>query len=458
MIDRLAGIVLIVTMLSVTCVEWLGARIFSYAAAAGVIVFLILATGRVGWSRRVFVAVGLALFAFAIATRPDWREMADAALKSAAFIAAFFVALTCLRSASASSPSIETCGRFLAEQPPGRRYLALTIGGHLFGLMLNYGAISLLGTLALASARREPNEEIRNRRIRRMLLAIQRGSVSTLTWSPLTFSMAVTTSIIPGSSWADAAAPCLVSSLILAGFGWTLDTIFKPRLSTPAPPRPKPTGSWASLMPMLLLLVILGVSVGGLHLVTGIRATGIVMPVVPIIALIWIAMQYRGNAPLTHLQSRISAYATELFAYRSELVLLLMAGVIGTLGSRLMSPLISASGSDLAMLPASVILVSLVWLVPFAGLFGMNPILSVSLLAPLLPEAHAMGVTPTAIIVALTAGWALSGASSPYTATTMLVGAMANVSAWHVGLKWNGGYFLLCALALSAWVLIMAFV
>jgi C4-dicarboxylate transporter len=110
------------------------------------------------------------------------------------------------------------------------------------------------------------------------------------------------------------------------------------------------------------------------------------------------------------------------------------------------------------MLPASVILVSLVWLVPFAGLFGMNPILSVSLLAPLLPEAHAMGVTPTAIIVALTAGWALSGASSPYTATTMLVGAMANVSAWHVGLKWNGGYFLLCALALSAWVLIMAFV
>jgi C4-dicarboxylate transporter len=95
--------------------------------------------------------------------------------------------------------------------------------------------------------------------------------------------------------------------------------------------------------------------------------------------------------------------------------------------------------------------------VPLAGLFGMNPILSVSLMAPLLPHAGAMGVTPTAIIVALTAGWALSGASSPYTATTMLVGAMANVSAWRVGLKWNGAYALLCGIALSAWVLIVAF-
>jgi hypothetical protein len=39
----------------------------------------------------------------------------------------------------------------------------------------------------------------------------------------------------------------------------------------------------------------------------------------------------------------------------------------------------------------------------------------------------------------------------------MLVGAMANVSAWRVGLKWNGAYALLCGMALSAWVLIVAF-
>jgi hypothetical protein len=65
-----------------------------------------------------------------------------------------------------------------------------------------------------------------------------------------------------------------------------------------------------------------------------------------------------------------------------------------------------------------------------------------------------MGVTPTAINLALTSGWALGGASSPYTATTLLLGAIAKESAWRVGLVWNGLYTLLCALALSAWVLV----
>jgi hypothetical protein len=148
----------------------------------------------------------------------------------------------------------------------------------------------------------------------------------------------------------------------------------------------------------------------------------------------------------------------ELATYRSELVLLLMAGFIGALGSRLMLPVVMASGFDLAVLPGWLILVGLVWLIPLTGIMGMNPILSVSLIAPLLPQAHAMGVTPTAVIVAITAGWAISGASSPYTATTLLIGLVAKVSAWHVGLVWNGLYTIVCGVALSVWVLIFALV
>jgi hypothetical protein len=146
----------------------------------------------------------------------------------------------------------------------------------------------------------------------------------------------------------------------------------------------------------------------------------------------------------------------ELAGYRPELVLLMMAGFIGTLGSQLMLPLFAATGFDLSAVPTPVILVGLVWLIPLTGLIGMNPILSVSLMAPLLPHADAMGVSPSAIIVAITAGWALGGASSPYTATTLLIGVFAQVSAWRVGLKWNGLYTVLAGLALSVWVLIFA--
>lgn len=456
-LGKLTGSLLVATTVLVMLSEWRGGT--PPARLSGVIVLLLMLVlaVQVRWTRQIFVLVALLLAGAAFLTRPDWLEMTDAALKSAAFIAAFFTALATLRNASASSGAIQACGRFLAQQPPGRRYLALTIGGQLFGMLLNYGAIVLLGGLAEANARLEPNAEIRSHRVRRMLLAIQRGFVSTLPWSPLAFAMAVSTSLVPGASWAKAAGPCLVSGVILAGLGWALDTIFKPRLSVPAPPRPAPGATWLSLWPLVALLGILVLGVGGLHLATGVRAVGVVMLVVPALSLAWIALQNAPHRPLATTAGRVAAYiATDLPEYRSEIVLLMMAGFIGTLGARLISPLAEASGIDLAAVPGWQILIAIVWIIPLTGQIGMNPILTVSFLAPMLPDAARLGVSPSDIIVAITAGWALSGASSPYTATTLLIGSIGKVSALHVGLRWNGAYTLVCGAALSVWVAIVA--
>jgi hypothetical protein len=417
---------------------------------------LVLAT-QVRMTRLVFVAIGLALAAAAAATREDWLAPIDDGLRRAAFIAAFFTALTSLRHAADTSPAIQTCGRFLAQQPPGRRYAALTLGGQLFALLLNYSAIALLGSLATANARAEPNPEIRAHRIRRMLLAIQRGFVSTLPWSPLAFAMAISTSLVPGATWAGAAPACLVSGAILAGLGWALDTIFKPRLSAPAPARSKPEGGWSSLAPLLILLALLGTIVGGLHLLTGVRAVGVVILVVPLIAAAWVAIQATDQPRLPALGRRTLGYMTaDLPSYRGELVLLMMAGFIGTVGAWLLAPMIAASGLDLSSAPGWLLLVALVWMVPITGQLGMNPILSVALIAPILPDAASVGLKPTDYIVAITAGWALSGANSPYTATTLLIGSFGGVSALHVGWRWNGVYTLLSALVLSGWVAVVA--
>ena len=453
--SRLIGLVLLVTVVFVIGVEWHGAMAFVHGAAAAVLVFIIVITPIVSWSRRVFVLVGLALFIAALATRPDWLEIIEAGLQSAAFIAAFFTASACLRNAAATSPSIAESGRYLAHQPPGRRYAALTGGSHLFGIILLYGAIGLLGALAETSARRETDPEIARIRVRRMLLAIQRGFVSTLSWSPLTFSMAISTTLVPGASWADAFGFGLISAVFLAGTGWALDTIFKPRLAGPRP-RVQPVGSWRSLVPMLILLVILLSTVGAVSALTGLRAVAVVLLVVPLLAAGWIAMQHADHAPVNSVLQRAAGYSEDLFNYRSEMVLLVMAGFIGTLGSRLLLPLLAGANLDPSAIPAWLILVAIVWIIPLTGLLGMNPILSVSLMAPLLPNAEAMGITPVAVIVAITSGWALSGASSPYTATTLLVGNITGVSAWRVGLVWNGVYTLLCGVVLSGWVALVA--
>jgi len=455
LIDRLSGLLLFATAILVFLAEATGGHAFSLAAGAAVVLYVALVTPVVRWSRQVFVATGVALVAAAALTRPDWPALAARGLASASFVAAFFIAVGWLRNAAGTSAVIERSGRFLAEQPPGRRYLALTLGGQLFGLVLLYGAISLLGSLAESSARREANAEIRAIRTRRMLLAVQRGFVATLCWSPLTFSMAVSTSIVPGSSWTGAVGMCAVSGLIVAVLGWGLDTIFKPRLSGPRPPQRPPEGSWWELWPLLLLLALLMGGVGALQAATGLRAVYVVMVFVPALSLAWIALQWRGErgGPLAHAGRRAVGYViTDLAGYRSEIVLLVMAGFIGTLGSGLLAPLVAGAGIDLAAIPAWALLVGLVWLVPITGQLGMNPILSVSLLAPLLPHAADLGVSPNAIILAITAGWALSGASSPFTATTLLVGALGRVSALHVGWKWNGAYTLLGGLLLSLWV------
>ncbi|HEY9058423.1 MAG TPA: hypothetical protein VIN77_14830 [Aurantimonas sp.] len=458
MIDRIIGVVLIITAAAVLLREWTGSEAASLVGSVGVFTFLVLATPRARPSRQAFVAVGIGLVATTILSRPDWREVVARGLEQAAFIAAFFIALASLRNPASTSPAIARCGQYLASQPPGKRYLALTIGGHLFALILNYGAISLLGGLTESIASREANAEIREIRNRRMLQAIQRGFVATLAWSPLAFAMAITTSIIPGSSWSGAAGFAILNAILVTFVGWALDSLYKPKLSQPAPRRTGPIGGWRDLKPLLALLLLLFGGVAALELLTGLRMIAVVMLLVPAIAVAWLFIQARGpeGASRRTLARLRNIALAEVPSYQFELVLLVMAGFIGTAGSALLEPLLDRQPSGLDAVAGPLILMSLVWIIPLLGQIGMNPILSVSLFAPLLPSAAAMGVSPNAIVVALTAGWALTGASSPFTATTLIVARLGHTSAHRVGLVWNRGFNLAAGLALSLSVLVAA--
>lgn len=333
----------------------------------------------------------------------------------------------------------------------------MTVGGQAFSLLLNYGSLQLLGSLATSNADSEPNLEVRRHRVRRMLLAIQRGFVSTLPWSPLSFAIAITISVIPEATWGKALVPGLVTSVLLAGVGWALDTIFKPRL-TVSPVRIAPVGTWATLLPLAVLLAILLTGVVMLSALTQVRVVGIVAVLVPCIAVVWMLLQHWDENPVFTTQTRIKTYVLqELPAYRGELTLLMLAGFIGTAGSQLFAPTVQAMGFDPSYLPSWAILVLLVWIIPLAGQIGMNPILAVTLIAPLIPSAVDLGVQPTALVLAITAGWALSGASSPFTATTLLIGSFGGISATRVGLVWNGAYTLICGFVLSFWVIIFAY-
>lgn len=458
-LNAVAGLLLAVVMLGMIIFEYSGSHTVA-AIAGSVAVLVVLAfCFSVSIKEIIFVVIGVALIIWAMLTHDDWPAGLLKATETATFVIALYCALSALRSAAIGSPAIIECGRFLARQPPGRRYLALTLGGHLFGLILMYGSIALLGSLAVESTANETNPEIKRHRLRRMLVAIQRGFAATLCWSPLTFSMVITLALVPGATWGGVVLPCLVTTFLMIGVGWAMDTIFKPKLSGPPPTRPPETGSWFNyLRPLILLLAVVVSGTLILHVTTGVEVIGAVMTLVPAIALIWGYVQANPTLGPRGQQTarRAGEFLTEeLPKYRGQIVLLFMAGFIGSLGAFVLVPAVQSTGLDLTVLPPQLIVVAMVWLVPFTGQIGMNPILAVSLLVPLLPSPEALGISPAAMVMAITGGWALSGTTSPFTASVLLVASFGKIPARDVGMKWNLAYVFVMGVLMSLWALLL---
>src|SRR6056300_68721 len=210
-------------MITVILSECTGFRTPYIISAILILAYLAMSLNNLTLSRKMFLVVGLLLTFISIFLLPNWLSVSIEALTKSTFVATFFLSLCALRKAAASSPAMEKCGRYLAEQKASIRYGTLTFGGHMFGVILSFGAISLLGSLAEKGANAITNEESRDLNRKAMLLAVQRGFVAMTCWSPLTFSIAITTSVIPNTSWKGAAVSCITSALILITLGWALD-------------------------------------------------------------------------------------------------------------------------------------------------------------------------------------------------------------------------------------------
>ncbi len=436
----------------------------AWAGGLGV-AYLVCVVREVRWSRRAFVGIGAALSVFAVAAKPGGAAMVADALAAGGFVIAFFVALSALRAAAATSASIRRCGEYLATRTPGKRYLALALGGHLFSLVLNYGSISLLGTL-VEQAETEADGRPRNAvKVRRMLLAIQRGFAATLCWSPLSFSMAIGPAVIAGSSWGGVAGYGIVTALLVILMGWGLDSAFKPPRPVGAPPPSLPVGSLRSLVPLLALLATIVAGVGALMAVSGLRVVIAVMAMVPLISLAWIAAQTawpenpdsRVPSVFAELARRVRDYlGRELEGYKSEMVLLYMAGFIGKIGGDLAHPLVTTHLLDLSAVPGWAFLVALVCGLPALGMLGMHPILTASLIGPLLPDPAAVGLSPDIMLLTMAFGWGLTAVTSPFTATVLLIALFGRVSALTVGLRWNGLFLAAGCMLGVVWSLFLA--
>ncbi len=440
--------------LLVTLVGTLGGEAFRspllYALAwAGLGLYLLDAVLHLGTKGRGFLASALLTAALAVALLPDARPALTAALNRAVFIATLFTALGMLREAAGTSDMVRRCGLFLAGQRPGRRYAALTTGAHLFAVILNFGSVALLGALVERSLEGDRSHRGRLRE-RRMMTAIHRGFAVILTWSPLTVSMAVVLTALPDTGWSDVAPWCAGLTASLLGLGWLLDRRIKPpRGMAPSPHREAP-GTWSLVLPIVGLVAAVFALGFVLEEIFAVRLVAGVMAAAPVVAGAWLLTQERR--PVATLR-RLGDHIRDGFpAYRLELAILTAAAFVGSLIGALLPGDLVARALDAIPLPAWGLVALLAWVTVALGQAGLNPVLTVSALAGVLPPPDVLGVPPEAVALGLTGGWALTAASSPFGAATLIVGHMTGLGPYTAGARWNGPFAVIGLLFVTLWV------
>ncbi|MCC7428644.1 MAG: hypothetical protein IT557_17255 [Alphaproteobacteria bacterium] len=443
-------------LLAVMMVAVLGYQVLGLAPAGliarlCILAYIVLEARRLPREGYIMAAGFATIGAIALPFASDWSAAVRAGLDKAALYAGFTAAVGFLRGAAQTSPLVARCGAHLLAQPPGRRYGALAFGAHLYGVILTFGAVELLGAMVkrantLAAAGGDP--AVQRLRERRMLNAVYRGFVTTTHWSPLTVMLAVVLGQLPMLSWREVVPQGFASAMALTLLGWAIDRASAARRATRAGPRPESPDRWTVHIPVFFL--VLAVFALGAAIEQALRVSMVVgvMIAVPSVTAAWLLQQARaeGGGPAAALAAtgrRLVRHAVAIFpAQRMEILVLGGAGFVGALvGAAVSAGAAARLAGSLAAAPLGVAL-AIPFLVAALGQVAVNPILSVTMLGAVLGDPRAWGLDPRQLAYAYTAGWCMATSSSPYVAVAVIMGRLTGTSAFRAASIGNAGYTL----------------
>ena len=430
-------------------------------AGLAILLFLLLEFRR---QRRYAQVLFVALFAIGmvgVLLAADPALLFLAGWRRGASYAAFFVALTTLRDAAETSPLVRRCGQHLVAQPPGRRYAALTAGGHMFGITLSYGAIELLAAMVMRANTIEAaggSQAIRAIRTRRMLLAIYRGFCVMNCWSPINIMTAVVSTAVPAAPMRLLLPIAFVVAVGMAALGWLEDRLSGARLQTRGGTRPVTTESWmihSRITGLILLVMLLSEATA---LLCGISVVAGVTLVVPLIAAAWLTVQsWRFAGPARYrlpglLRRRAERFMLRIPTIRAEATVLGASGFMGVAIGNLLP------GTGLTPLIASLPPLTMPLLIPLlliaTGQLGLNPVAVVALVGAVVPDPSALGLPPAVLAFACMLGWGLGVTMTPMSSSAIITARWAEVSPWTVTSRWNAPFA--ASALLLAWVAIVA--
>ncbi|HEY1933331.1 MAG TPA: hypothetical protein VGG99_15065 [Acetobacteraceae bacterium] len=440
-------------------------QVLGTAAGIAMLLFLLLEFPN---QRRYAQVLLIALVAIGmVGIIPSRHPLAlfDAGWRRGASYAVFFFAISTLRDAAQTSRLVHRCGRHLVTQPPGRRYAALTAGGHLFGIILSYGSIDLLGAMVMRANTLESaggSAATQSLRTRRMMMAIYRGFAVMNCWNPINIMTVVVSSAVPAAPMRLLLPFAFLTSLGMVAIGWLEDRQSAARLATRTVTHWQNSDGWTIHLRVLAIVALVLVLAEAVSILSGLPLVGCVTLTVPIVAMGWVLVQSQRtilrrpaerlprSAAVLH--RRIMRFVRHAPNLRAEATVLAGSGFMGVaLGSVLPA---GGIAPFIAHVPA--------WLVPLlvpavlivTGQIGLNPIAMIALLGAAVPDPRALGVSPAALAFACMLGWGLGVNMTPMSSAAIITARWARVSPWTVATTWNL-VFTLSSLVL-AWVAIAA--
>jgi hypothetical protein len=433
-------------------IEWAG-----LAAAVLLVAFLVLGQGRLGLRERYLLALAAAATLAAVAWSPSPLQLIQRGLGQATFLAAFMLLLSLLRDGAITSPSVLALGQYLTRRPPGQRYIAIHFGGHALGVVLNFGALSLLGPLIQRGVETDAkdNPELAQWRLRRQMSALARGFSWIIAWSPTAVTQALVASVVAGSKPLLVGAIGFVAASGVFVIGWAADRVTgkqaRASLSrSDALPRPdlgaKPF-PWAAFGRFALVCGALAAISVVLILFTGARVIPALMLASPIVTAVWVWFQFHATPDgVAAVLARLKDIASvSIPAGSPEAVTLSSAGYIGIVAAGLVNPPALAEWTGIAGVAPVAAYIGVMTLVPLLSNLAIPPMLTVTFLGSLysaLPDSH---LEPTLLAASMALGWALNLTASPFGATALILSRITGIPGTTLSWKWNTGF------TLAAW-------
>ena len=419
----------------------------------------------VQWPRQTRMAKGILLGVIAMAAVVVWRDAQPVpillgALDRLCFFATFVSSLGLLRVSAMRSRLVREAGTTLIRQKPALRYPTLSLGTALFGVIINIGVLNLFGAMVLRSNTLKAaggHEEIQAARERRMMLSILRGFALAPLVSPLGITMAVILANMPSLTWATLAPVALPTAGLFFLLGWWLDWQLRPghlasRVPHTAPP------SLTPLWQFTLLALAITLSVFAVSVTADLRLPVAVLVACPLSAILWMALQRRrlgGGTGLPRALTLLGRHSRLIFgANRGEIAVLGGSACLGALLTPLIDQPLLHELLQATHLQGAAMAVAAMLLVVALAQVGLNPIVSVTLLASWLGDG--VGADPRLLAVGLMCAWSLSMISSPFTASMLVLSQLIGRSPYRIAWRWNGLFFVLVVPMLALWMMLVA--